>query len=167
MVLAGERAPSGPCIRGGGAPVAAREKGTPAPWSVHYFKRHSTDPGQLVPVRAFIDACPTGVKADIFATLKAVANAPPPQFSGGGKWVAMHGSMKGYHEVRVMGPRKTLYRVFCLLERTSPGLGLANHSIVAIDGMSKPHGTAFTEKDYAAVRRLGDEYRGSTPRSVI
>jgi hypothetical protein len=84
-----------------------------------------------------------------------------------GKWVAMHGSMKGYWEVRVMGPRRTLYRVFCLLERMSPGLGLADHSIVAIDGMSKPSGTAFTERDYAAVRRLGDEYRCSTPRSVI
>lgn len=28
----------------------------------------------------------------MLAVLKAVADAPPPQFSGGGKWEAMHGA---------------------------------------------------------------------------
>ena len=79
----------------------------------------------------------------------------------------MHGSMKGYYEVRVMGPGRTLYRVFCLLERDANGLGLGRDSIVAIQGMSKPHGTAFTNADYAAVRQLGSEYRSRKPRSVI
>jgi len=147
--------------------LAKSKKEAPAPWSVRYFKRHKDDdPVERVPAQEFIAKCPTGVKADIFATLKAVADAPPPQFSGGGRWQVMHGSMKGYYEVRMMGPGRTLYRLFCLLERTADGLGLANHSIVAIEGMSKPNGTAFTEADYAAVRKLGDEYRGRRPRSV-
>jgi len=30
--------------------------------------------------------------------------APPPRFSGGGKWEAMHGDMAGYYEVRATGP---------------------------------------------------------------
>lgn len=145
----------------------AKGKQPPAPWSIHYFKRHSSDdPQQAVPSQDFINSCTTGVKADIFATLKSVADAPPPQFSGGGKWHVMHGSMKGYHEVRVMGPGKMLYRVFCILERAVDGLGLTNHSIVAIDGMSKPNRTAFTEAEYAAVRKLGDEFRDRKPRSV-
>lgn len=148
--------------------MAKGKKRPPAPWSVQYFKRHrSDDPTGRVPAQEFIASCPTGVKADIFATLNAVADAPPPQFGGGGRWQAMHGSMKGYYEVRVMGPGKTLYRVFCLLERAAEGLGLANHSIVAIDGMSKANETAFTEADYAAVRKLGDEFRARKPRSVI
>jgi hypothetical protein len=66
-----------------------------------------------------------------------------------------------------MGPGRVLYRVFCLLERDAEGLGLKSPSIIAIDGMSKPSGTAFSEADYAAVRRLGDEYRARKPRSVI
>jgi hypothetical protein len=31
----------------------------------------------------------------MLAVLEAVRAAPPPQFSGGGKWKAMHGSMGG------------------------------------------------------------------------
>jgi hypothetical protein len=140
----------------------------PAPWDVRYFKRHKSDGAEEhAPAREFIASCPTGVRADIFATLKAVADAPPPQFSGGGRWEAMHGSMKGYFEVRIIGPGRTLYRVFCLLERKVEGLGLGQPSIITIDGMSKASGTTFSEGDYAAVRRLGDEYRARTPRSVI
>jgi hypothetical protein len=136
------------------------------PWDIRYFQRHrSDDPGRRAPAREFINGCPTGVRADIRATLKAVAEAPPPQFSGGGRWKAMHVSMKGYFEVRVMGPGRMLYRVFCLLEREAEGLD--RPSIIPIDGMSKQSGTAFTEGEYAAVRRLGDEYRARTPRSVI
>ena len=35
--------------------------------------------------------------------LEAVAAAPPPSFSGGGFWEAMHSPMTDYHEVRVRG----------------------------------------------------------------
>ena len=82
-------------------------------------------------------------------------------------WQAMHGTMKGYYEVRLMGPGKNLYRVFCLLERAAQGLGLDNDSIVAISGLSKPNGTAISEGDYAAVRDLGTEFRARKPRRVI
>jgi len=35
--------------------------------------------------------------------LDAVAEAPPPAFSGGGKWEAMHDEMAGFYEVRIQG----------------------------------------------------------------
>ncbi len=34
-------------------------------------------------------------------------------------------------------------------------------------GMVKPFRTTFTERDYARVRQLGDEYRSRVPRSVL
>ncbi len=80
-------------------------------------------------------------------------------------WEAMHGQMRGYYEARTRGPDGRLYRLFCLLEREAPGID--RPAIVVITGMSKPRRTAFTETDYAAVRRLGDEYRRRVPRSVV
>jgi len=78
----------------------------------------------------------------MIAVLDAVAEAPPPRFSGGGLWEAMHGIMT--------------YRLFCLLENSdTKGLrrrGLARPAIAVITGISKPWMTAFSQGDYAAVR---------------
>jgi hypothetical protein len=41
-----------------------------------------------VPGADFLDECPTKVRGTILAVLDAVAAAPPPAFSGGGKWEA-------------------------------------------------------------------------------
>jgi hypothetical protein len=38
--------------------------------------------------------------------------------------------------------------------------------VVIITGLVKPYLTLFTAQEYEAVRALGDEYLGSTPRSV-
>jgi hypothetical protein len=40
-----------------------------------------------VPGADFLDGCPAKVRGTILAVLDAVAAAPPPAFSGGGKWV--------------------------------------------------------------------------------
>jgi hypothetical protein len=72
-------------------------------------------------------------------------------------WEAMHGAMRGFYEARTRGPDRRLYRLFCVLEREAPGID--RPSIVVIAGFSKPHGSAFTDADYARVRRLGEEYR--------
>ena len=101
------------------------------------------------------------------AVLSAVADAPPPAFSGGGKWEAMHDEMAGLYEVRVDGPKRTHYRLFCLLERDdSRTLGLGGPSIIVIDGRSKPFKTEIPSAEYAKVKKLADEYRKRTPRSV-
>lgn len=80
-------------------------------------------------------------------------------------WEVMRGSMRDFYEARTRGPDRRLYRLFCILEREATGLD--GPSIVVIDSLSMPNHTAFTEADYARVRRLGDEYRRRTPRSVV
>jgi hypothetical protein len=139
----------------------------PDPWLVHFFRRHQgDDPKQSVPAREFLDACPKGVRAKIVAALVAVAAAPPHAFSGGGYWEAMHGDMSGYYEVRIDGPQRRHFRLFCLLEREGRDLGLGGPSIVLLTGMAKEFRTVFSNADYAKVRRLGGEYRSRKPRSV-
>jgi hypothetical protein len=101
------------------------------------------------------------------AVLKAVAEAPPHAFAGGGYWEALHGSMAGYYEVRVDGPKRRHYRLFCVLEHDDARLGLGGPSIVVITGMEKALRTTFSERDYERVRQLVDEYRSRAPRSVL
>jgi hypothetical protein len=137
-----------------------------APWLIHFFRRHeSDDPGCAVPAMAFLDGCP--VAAKLLAVVKAVAETPPPAFAGGGKWEAMHGEMSGFYEVRCDGPGRRHYRLFCVLEREGAAHGLGGPSLVLITGMEKPFRTAFSERDYAKVRALGQEFRARTPRSVL
>lgn len=101
------------------------------------------------------------------AVLKSVADAPPNAFAGGGYWEAMHGAMAGYYEVRVDGRDRRHFRLFCILEREGARLGLGGPSIVVLTGMEKSFRTTFTERDYARVRQLGQEYRSREPRSVL
>jgi hypothetical protein len=139
----------------------------PAPWRVHFFQRHKQDdPGRTVPALEFLRGCPTKVEAMMVAVVKAVAEAPPPAFSGGGKWEAMHGEMGGFYEVRVDGPKRHHYRLFCLLERDGAKVGLGGASLVLIAGKTKPFMTVLSKADYAEVRALGAEFQKRTPRSV-
>ena len=126
------------------------------PWEVVVFQRHADDdPDERCPAEEFLARCPDPVATDLIAIIDAVAAAPPPQFTGGGMWEAMHGSMRGYYEARTRGPDRRLYRLYCLLERDAPGLD--GPSLVVIGGLSKPNNSAFTEADCARIRRLGDE----------
>lgn len=90
------------------------------------------------------------------AVLDAVAAAPPPSFSGGGKWEAMHDDMASYFEVRVHGGGMN-HRLFCVLERDAEDLG--GSSIVCIDGLSKAPRTAAHPRDYRRVMRYGAEFQ--------
>lgn len=119
-----------------------------------------------MPGRVFLEGCPESVRAKLVAVLQAVAAAPPPAFSGGGYWEAMHEDMKGWYEIRVDGPKRHHYRLFCLLEREGAKVGLEGPSIVIVSGKDKPFRTVLSESDYAEVRALGAEYRARDPRSV-
>jgi len=143
------------------------KEGHREPWCVHFFQRHSgDDPTRAVPARDFLDACPSDVSAKMVAVVKAVADAPPPAFSGGGKWEAMHGDMSGFYEVRVDGGNRRHYRLFCLLERGGANVGLGGPSLVLIGGKDKAFRTTLSVRDYAEIRRLGEEYLKRSPRSV-
>jgi len=85
-------------------------------WGVAYYQA----PDGSVPAADFLDSCPTKVDANFMAVLEAVRAAPPPAFSGGGKWEAMRGRMAGYYEIRGTGPGRMHYRLFCRLENGTP-----------------------------------------------
>jgi hypothetical protein len=123
-----------------------------------------------VPAADFLDGCPPKVRGTILAVLDAVAAAPPPAFSGGGKWEAMHGDMGGYYEIRVTGPGREQFRLFCLLEnadkRTLIARGLRGPAVAVITGMRKKTGTVFGDRDYAKVRELGSDHTAQTPRRI-
>ncbi len=135
-------------------------------WEVKVFPRHpADDPGEQCPAEEFLSTCPASVADTLIAIIDAVVESPPPQFTGGGRWDAMHGAMRGFYEARTRGPDRRLYRLFCTLERDVPGL--ERPSLVIICGLSKPNNATISDADYASVRRFGDEYRRRTPRSVV
>lgn len=137
--------------------VRSPSKPVPSPWRIQFFQRaESDDPSRGVPAIEFLDGLPPKVAAEIHAVLDAVAAAPPPSFSGGGKWEAMHDDMAGYFEVRVQGGGMN-HRLFCVLERDAEDLG--GSSIVCIDGLSKPPRAAARPRDYRRVRQYGAEFR--------
>ena len=68
-------------------------------WDIVYYQQADG----RVPVHEFLTGCPVKVRARLLAVLDDVAEAPPPQFSGGGRWETMHGTMRGYYEVRATG----------------------------------------------------------------
>lgn len=126
------------------------------PWHIHFFRRAAVDdPGRVVPAIEFLEGIPGKLAAEMHAVLDAVAAAPPPSFSGGGKWEAMHGDMAGFFEVRVQGGGMN-HRLFCLLERAADDLG--GSSIICIDGLSKPRRTAAKMSDYRRVKRYRAEF---------
>jgi Txe/YoeB family toxin of Txe-Axe toxin-antitoxin module len=127
------------------------------PWLIHFFERdRRDDPERRTPTIEFLDALPDKVAAEIQAVLEAVAEAPPPAYSGGGKWEAMHDDMAGFYEVRVQGGGAN-HRLFCLLERNADDLG--GPSIVCVDGLSKPVRAAADPRDYKRIKQYGDEFR--------
>jgi len=139
-----------------------------ARWDIVYNK---TADGRVPALDYFIDSCTTKLHAFLNAVLDAVAAAPPPSFSGGGHWEAMSGDMAGYFEAKAVGPNRRHHRVFCLLENSDDPSemerrGLPNKAIAVITGMWKPNATLFSDKEYAHVRSLGDDYLKQLPRRI-
>ena len=82
----------------------------------------------------------------------------------------MHGDMGGYYEIRLTGPGRRQYRLFCILDNgTREELrerGFDQPQIAAITGMVKDSGKKFSDRDYAKVRKLGREYLTELPRRI-
>ncbi|HEY5192839.1 MAG TPA: hypothetical protein VIJ39_03060 [Solirubrobacteraceae bacterium] len=136
------------------------------PWAIIYYETRDGS----APALEFLDECPGKIDAEFLSVLDAVAGAPPPQFSGGGKWEAMHGNMGGWHEIRLTGPSREQFRLFCVLENASDEellrRGLTKPAIAVVTGMRKPWRTKFSENDYSRVRRLGDDHKANHPRRI-
>ena len=145
-----------------------RAKTTPGwmdAFDIQYFLRtKANDPAEAVPGFEFLESCPTAIRAKFQVRLIAVAEAPPHRFAGGGYWEAMHGNMAGIYELRVDGPpSRTHYRLFCVLDRAN--VGQPQPVLAILTGMSKPFRTEFSDRQYAKVRALRDEYFADNPRS--
>lgn len=82
--------------------------------------------------------------------MSVVAAAPPKRFAGSGYWEAMKGDMSGWFEVRIDGPRRHHYRLFCLLNYEAKGQ--EKPLLVVVDGRDKPFRTTLSDADYAKVR---------------
>ena len=139
--------------------------GAPA-WDVIYYRA----PDGTIPAEEFLDGCPLTVQDRFDAVLDDVAQGPPLEYRGGGYWEAMGGELTGWFEVRIDGPSREHFRLFCLLENGPPaelaGLGLPRPAIAVITGGRKPFRTVFSAADYARVREMGDEYRTTRPRRI-
>jgi hypothetical protein len=135
-------------------------------WDIIYYRAADG----TVPAEIFLDDCPTSVEANLIAVLDAVAEAPPPAYSGGGKWEAMRGDMGGYFEAKATGPAREHFRLFCLLENGSPDelrrRGLRGPTLAVITGLRKPFRTIISDRDYARVRTLGDNHQSNYPRHI-
>jgi hypothetical protein len=136
------------------------------PWSIVYYRASDG----TVPALEFLDGCPVAIDAQFTAVLDAVAAAPPPRFSGGGKWEAMHGTMGGWYEIRLTGPGREQSPLFCVLENGTESQlasrGLQRPAIAVITGMRKPWRTTFSERDYKRVQYLGGEHQQNKPRRI-
>ena len=70
-------------------------------------------------------------------------------------------------EIRLTGPGREQFRLFCLLENGSEQdlatRGLQRCAISVITGMRKPWRTVFSERDYERVRTLGEEHKRNYP----
>ena len=80
------------------------------------------------------------------------------------------GDMRGFYEIRLTGPGRRQYRLFCLLDNAdSDGLrrrGFDRPQIAVITGMVKDSGRECSDRDYVKVRRLGEQYEKQLPRSI-
>lgn len=136
--------------------MSKQNKPASEPWLIQFFRRHGDDdPHESVPGMDFLEGLPETIVAQFQSILDAVADAPPPAFSGGGKWEAMHGPLSGLFEVRVQGAGRN-HRLFCVLERNALDLGGA--SIVVLYGLSKPKRRAADSRDYIKVLNYRVEF---------
>lgn len=134
----------------------------PEKWDVVFYELTQGN----VPALTFLMGCPVGVRASLLATVVAVREGPPPAFRGGLRWQVMHGEMRGIYEARDrLG--KTLYRLFCLLDRLGTEHGLDCPSVVLLSGAAKPDGTEMNPAAYAAAMGYRDQYTAALTRPIL
>jgi hypothetical protein len=136
-------------------------------WGIVYYKAANGN----VPGDAFLDAWRSRLRRRSSRCLRPCALLRPRSSVEGGKWEAMRGRMGGYYEIRVTGPGRVHYRLFCRLENGTRGelqeRGFDGPQIVVINGLSKPNASLFTDAEYRKhVREPGDAYLARLPRPV-
>jgi hypothetical protein len=125
----------------------------------------------------------TRVRVKVEATTRAVLEAVPRGAADGiqrrRQSQATHGTMAGYYEIRVTGPGRWHYRLFCPLdngtERELPERGFDRPQIAVINGMVEQHMTEFSDASTestsaisatATSRRCRDRSPSRTPDPI-
>lgn len=72
--------------------------------------------------------------------------------------------MAGWFEVRIDGPKRHHYRLFCLLDYQAKGVD--KPLLVVIDGRDKEFKSSLPAREYVRIRSLGEEYLSRNPRSI-
>lgn len=134
-----------------------------SPHEVVFFAGSRVHLRTVAPLK-FISNCPVSVQRKMLEILNEIAKAPPWRFSGGGYWEAMHGEFAGWFELRVDGPGREHFRLFCQLDYFAEGF--EHPLLVVICGFRKPFGTTLRKSDYDQVLDLGYEYWASNPRAL-
>ena len=79
----------------------------------------------------------------------------------------MHGPVGGWYEIRLTGPGRAQFRLFCLLENGTgqelAGRGLPRPAIAVITGMRKPWRAVFAERDHPACTGTWHRAPGELP----
>lgn len=138
------------------------------PWDVAFYKRREPgDDFDSAPGQDWLDTFPDEVAVDLIGIVREVAARPPQRFSTGTPmWQVMHDDMAGLCEARKKRG-KTLYRLFCLLDRDGPEHGLKKPTVVVISGGEKPQETEMPDWVYQDARSFRDNYRSSSRRPVV
>ena len=134
-----------------------------SPHTVAFFAGSGVDQ-KMVPPLDFIQSCPRPVREKFRKLLVEIAKAPTWKYSGGGYWEAMHGDLSGWFEVRVDGPNREHFRLFCRLDYFA--VGVDRPLLVVIAGLRKNFGSTFKVSDYASVLTAGEQYLSANPREL-
>lgn len=72
--------------------------------------------------------------------------------------------MVGWYEVRINGPKRHHFRLFCLLDYEA--YEVVKPLLVVIDGRDKEFNSTISGREYSKIRALGEEYLARNPRSI-
>jgi hypothetical protein len=108
---------------------------------------------------------PGEVRVELLVTVRAVLQVGPPRFpTSTPRWRLMH-KPASKREVDLSGiceardkHSKTLYRLFCVIDRNAPEHGLAAPSLVLLGGVAKPIRTEVPQSEYRRIDRYRNDY---------
>lgn len=76
----------------------------------------------------------------------------------------MHDNMAGWFGIRIDGPKRRHYRLFCRIDYHANDF--EKPLLVIVVGRSKPFNSVLSEDDYRSIRKLGMEYFKRQSRSI-
>ena len=89
----------------------------------------------------------------------------PYAFPPGLQWQPMHDAARGWFEIREEHD-KTLYRLFCVVDRNAVSNGLTNPVVCFLDGATKRSNSALPASVYRVLGEMRQEYLATNPRRV-